>query len=72
MKINEGVFKIITCKKKYNPALQRTLNQNNDISLIVIAFFFSQTNLAFKSNSVFIGILDSFSHSLFTFLPFDH
>ena len=62
----------LSLAKKYNPALQRTLHQNNDISLIVIAFFFSQTNLAFKSNSAFIDILDSFCYSLFTFLPFDH
>ena len=42
-----------------------------DISLVVIRFFFSQTNLVFKYNPLFIDILDSFCHSLFTFLPFD-
>ena len=40
-----------------------------DISLVVIRFFFSQTNLVFKSNPLFIDILDSLCHSLFTFLP---
>ena len=43
----------------------------DDISLIVIRFFFSQINLVFKCNPVFIDILNSFFHSLFTFLPFD-
>ena len=38
-----------------------------DISLVVIRFFFSQTNLVFKYNPLFIDILDSFCHSLFTF-----
>ena len=38
-----------------------------DISLVVIHFFFSQTNLVFKYNPLFIDILDSFCHSLFTF-----
>ena len=42
-----------------------------DISLNVIRFFFSQTNLVFKSNPLFIDIMDSFCHSLFTFLPFN-
>ena len=42
-----------------------------DISPVVIHFFFSQTKLVFKSNPLFIDILDSFCHSLFTFLPFD-
>ena len=42
-----------------------------DISLVVIRFFFSQTNLVFKSNPLFIDILDSLCHSLFTFLPLD-
>ena len=38
-----------------------------DISL-VITFFFSQTNLVFKCTPLIIDILDSFCHSLFTFL----
>ena len=42
-----------------------------DISLNVICFFFSQTNLVFKSIPLFIDIMDSFRHSLFTFLPFN-
>ena len=42
-----------------------------DISLVVIRFFFSQTNVVFKSNPLFIDILDSFCPSLFTFSPFD-
>ena len=42
-----------------------------DISLNVIRFFFSQTNLVFKSNPLFIDIMDSFCHNLFTFLPFN-
>ena len=43
----------------------------DDVSLVVIRFFFSQTNLVFKCNPVFIRILDSFRHSLFALLPFD-
>ena len=42
-----------------------------DISLVVIHFFFSQTNVVFKYNPLFIDILDGFCHSLFTFSPFD-
>ena len=42
-----------------------------DISLVVIRFFFSQTNPDFKYNPLFSDILDSFCYSLFTFLPFD-
>ena len=44
-----------------------------DISLVVIRFFFSQTNLVykFKFNPALIHILDSFCYNLFTFLPFD-
>ena len=39
--------------------------------LILDVFFFSQENLVFKSNPVIIAMLDSFWHSLFTFLSFD-
>ena len=53
----------LSLAKKYDPTLQRTLHQSRWY------FFFSQTSLAFKSNPVFIDILDSFCHSLFTFLP---
>ena len=42
----------------------------DDISLIVIHFFFSKTNLDFKSYPVSIDILHSFCHSLFTFFTF--
>ena len=42
-----------------------------DISLVVTRFFFSQTKQIFKYNSLFIDILDSFCHSLFTCLAFD-
>ena len=56
----------------YDSALQRTSHQIDVVSLIVIRFFFSQTNLVFKSNPVFIDILDSFCHSLFTFSPFNY
>ena len=42
-----------------------------DISLVVIHIFFSQTNVVFKYNPLFLGILDGSCHSLFTFLPFD-
>ena len=51
--------------KKYDPALQRTLHQNRWYFTCYYTFFFSQTNL------VFIDILDSFCHSLLTFLSFD-
>ena len=66
--IKRGSTKVLwklSLEKKYDPALQTILHQNNDIWLVIIRFFFSQTNL------VFIDILDSFSNSLFTFLPFD-
>ena len=69
-KINEYTFKIITCKK-YKPALQRTFHQSKWYLLIVMCFFFSQANLVFKYNPVFIDILGRFCHSLFTFLLFD-
>ena len=41
-----------------------------DISPVAIHFFFSQTKLVFKYNPLFIDMLNSFCHSLFTFLPF--
>ena len=70
MKINEGALKIITRKKNATPHFKEHCTKRDDISL-VIHFFFSQTNLVFKSNPVFIDILDSFRCNLFTFLPFD-
>ena len=42
----------------------------DDISLIVIRFFFFQTNFLPKLNPVFMDVLDIFCHSLYTFLPF--
>ena len=68
MKINEGALKIITREKN---AFKEHCTKINDISLVVIRFFFSQTTLVSKSNPVFVDILDSFHHSLYTFLPFD-
>ena len=52
-------------KKNTNPHFKEHCTKTDDIWLVIIRFFFSQTNL------VFIDILDSFSNSLFTFLPFD-
>ena len=57
----------LTKKKHFKEHCTKT-----DISLVVVIHvFFSQTNVVFKSTPLFIGILDSFCHSLFTFLPFD-
>ena len=69
-KINEGALNIITCEENATPHFKEHYTKI-DISLVVICFFFSQTNLVFKYNPLFIDILDSFCHSLFTFLPFD-
>ena len=44
----------------------------DNIWLIIISFFLSQANLVFKSNPVFIDILESFCHSVFTFSPFGY
>ena len=65
-KINEGALNIITCEKNATPHFKEHYTKI-DISLVVICFFFSQTNLVFKYNPLFIDILDSFCHSLFTF-----
>ena len=44
----------------------------DDISVaIIMRLFLSKTNLVFESNPVFMDILDGFSHSLLTYLPFD-
>ena len=64
-------MKIITRKKNNTPHFKEHCTKIDDISLVVIRFFFSQTNLVCKSNPVFIDILDSFCHNLFTFLPLD-
>ena len=58
-------------KKKSTPHFKEHCTKKDDISRVVIRFFFSQINPVFKSKSVFINILDSFCHCLFTFLPFD-
>ena len=39
----------------------------DDISLIVIRFFFTQTNLVFKSKPMFIYISDNFFHSFINY-----
>ena len=65
MRINEGDLKIITRKKNTIPHLKEHCPKIDDILLVIIRFFFSQTSL------VFIHILDTFCHSLSTFLPFD-
>ena len=64
---------MITRKKKKNVTHYFKVHcaKIDDISLVVICFFFPQTNLVLKSNPLFIDILDRFYHSLLTFLPFD-
>ena len=52
--------KIIIKKKKATLHFKEYCTKVNDISLVVIRFFFSQTNLILKSNPVFIDILDGF------------
>ena len=64
-RIHEGALKIITRKKNTNPHFKEHCTKTDDIWLVIIRFFFSQTNL------VFVDILDSFSHSLLTFLFFE-
>ena len=68
MKINEDTLKIITREKNATPHFKEHRTKINDMSLVVIRFFFSQTNLVYNSNPVFIDMLDSFRHSLFTFV----
>ena len=65
MRINEGDLKIITRKKNTIPHLKEHCPKIDDILLVIIRFFFSQTS------PVFIDILDTFCHSLSAFLPFD-
>ena len=62
MKINEGALKIITRVTRY---FKEHCTKIDDISLVVIRLLYA------KSNAVFIDILDSFRHSLYTFLAFD-
>ena len=61
---------MITREKNATPHFKEHCTKIDYILLVAICFFFSQTNLVFKSNPVFIDILDSFCHSLFTFSPF--
>ena len=68
-KINEGSWKITSCTK-----IQAWTSKNiasKEMTFIFIRYFFFQTNLVFKFNSVIIGKFDKFCHNLFTFLPFD-
>ena len=69
MKRKSTKVRIITHEKKNATPHFKEYCTKIDISLVVIHFFFSQTNPVFKSNSLFIDILDSFCHSLFTSLP---
>ena len=58
-----------SCTKIRTFHLKESCTKIDHIWLTFICFFFSKTNLFFKSNLVLIGILDSFCHSL---LPFDY
>ena len=64
-------MKIINWKKNATPHLKKHCTIIDDISFVVIRSCFSETNLVCDSNPVFIDILDSLFHSLFTFLSFD-
>ena len=55
----------LSLAKKYDPPLQRKLHQNRWYFTCYYKLSFSQTNL------VFTDILDSFCHSLLTFLSFN-
>ena len=63
-KLDGGAWKIISCTKS-EPVLQKTLHQN--ISVIIVFFFFSQANLVFSSNLVLIEWFLPQFISLFTF-----
>ena len=57
-KTDESAWKIISCTK-IRAYTSKTIGKNvDDISLIFIRFFLSQTIQVFKFNPVFIGILD--------------
>ena len=58
-KIIESALNIITCEKNATSHLKQYCTKIN-ISLVVIRFFFSQTNLVWKYNPLFSDILDSF------------
>ena len=51
-------------QKKVTPHFKAYCIKIDDISILVIHFFF-QTNIVFKPNPLFIDILDSFCYSLF-------
>ena len=51
-KINEVVLKIITCRENATPHFKEYCTKIDDISLVITRFFFSQTNLVFKSSPV--------------------
>ena len=59
----------VPCKllltKKCDLDFKEHCTKVDDVSLIVLWFFFSQTKLVFQSNSVFHDILDSSCHSLY-------
>ena len=60
----------LSLAEKYDPALQRTLHQTRWCFAYCCMLLFL-SNKPSISNPVFIDILDSFCHSLFTFLHFD-
>ena len=60
----------LSLSKKCNRAFRRTFHHNRWYFTCCYTFFFSQTNLVFKSNPVFIDILNYYCHNLFTFFSF--
>ena len=53
------------------PHFKEQYTKVDDISLLAIFYFFSQANLVFISNPMFLTYRIAFL-SLFTFLPFDY
>ena len=70
-KTDKGALKIIIREKKATQHFKEHCTRIDDIWLVAIRFFFFQINLVFRSNLVFIDILDSFYDSLFPVLPVD-
>ena len=64
-KINKAVLKIIT-NKRIRPHFKGHCTKI-DISLVIIGFLFSQTNLVFKPNPVFINILHNLCQFIYIF-----
>ena len=64
-------MEIIICEKNITPHFKEHCTEIDVIRYIAIRFFFPQIKLAFKSNLVFIDILNSFCLELFKFLPVD-